>query len=82
MTLRQWQNWMVEGTTLRCGRHAKPVVWETESHVPGCFDGKWNLGERWNLGEGRRSGLVDAETALANWDALDRELSMTSRHVF
>ncbi|SGZ31708.1 BQ5605_C045g12235 [Microbotryum silenes-dioicae] len=32
MTLRQWQNWMVEGTTLQCGRHAKPVVWETESH--------------------------------------------------
>ncbi|SGY57378.1 BQ5605_C006g04264 [Microbotryum silenes-dioicae] len=46
MTLRQWQNWMVEGTTLRCGRHAKPVVWETESHVPHRFDGKWNLGER------------------------------------
>ncbi|SGY19872.1 BQ5605_C017g08360 [Microbotryum silenes-dioicae] len=32
MTLRQWQNWMVEGTTLRCGRHAKPVVWEAERH--------------------------------------------------
>ncbi|SGY29955.1 BQ5605_C002g01101 [Microbotryum silenes-dioicae] len=37
---------MVEETTLRCGRHAKPVVWETESHVPRCFDGKWNLGEQ------------------------------------
>ncbi|SGY39131.1 BQ5605_C003g02153 [Microbotryum silenes-dioicae] len=60
MTARQWQNWMVEGTTLRCGRQAKPVVWEAESHVPGCFDGKWNLDE------GRRSGLADAETALAN----------------
>ncbi|SGY57410.1 BQ5605_C006g04268 [Microbotryum silenes-dioicae] len=36
---------MVEGTTLQCGRHAKPVVRETESHVPRCFDGKWNLGE-------------------------------------
>ncbi|SGY53381.1 BQ5605_C006g03753 [Microbotryum silenes-dioicae] len=60
MTARQWQNWMVEGTTLRCGRHAKPVVWEAESHVPRCFDGKWNLDE------GRRSGLADAETALAN----------------
>ncbi|SGY31777.1 BQ5605_C002g01260 [Microbotryum silenes-dioicae] len=46
MTLRQWQNWMVEGTTLRCGRHAKPVVWEAERHVPGCFVGKWNLGKR------------------------------------
>ncbi|SGY55331.1 BQ5605_C006g04004 [Microbotryum silenes-dioicae] len=39
MTLRQWQNWMVEGTTLRCGKHAKPVVREAEDHVPGCFDG-------------------------------------------
>ncbi|SGY56252.1 BQ5605_C006g04118 [Microbotryum silenes-dioicae] len=66
---------MVEGTTLRCGRHAKQVVWEAESHVPGRMDGKWNLGE------GSRSGLADAETALANWDALDRELPMTSRHV-
>ncbi|SCZ95300.1 BZ3500_MvSof-1268-A1-R1_Chr11-2g03416 [Microbotryum saponariae] len=42
---------MVEGTTLRCGRHAKQVVGEAESHVPGRFDGKWNLGER------RRNGL-------------------------
>ncbi|SGY21617.1 BQ5605_C016g08257 [Microbotryum silenes-dioicae] len=72
---------MVEGTTLRRGKHAKQVVWEAESHMSGRFDGKWNLDERWNLGEGRRSGLADAETALANWDALDRELPMTSRHV-
>ncbi|SCZ88277.1 BZ3500_MvSof-1268-A1-R1_Chr10-2g02904 [Microbotryum saponariae] len=42
------RNWMIEGITLRCGRHAKQVVSvllrEAEGHVPGCFDGKWNLG--------------------------------------
>ncbi|SGY88508.1 BQ5605_C139g13422 [Microbotryum silenes-dioicae] len=66
---------MVEGTTLRCGRHAKPVVWEAESCArPHLLQAAW-------MGNGTSAKVVDAETALANWDALDRELPMTSRHV-
>ncbi|SGY33453.1 BQ5605_C002g01499 [Microbotryum silenes-dioicae] len=35
-------------------RGVKP---EAEGHAPGCFDGKWNLDERWDLGERGRNGL-------------------------
>ncbi|SCZ90690.1 BZ3500_MvSof-1268-A1-R1_Chr1-3g02153 [Microbotryum saponariae] len=68
---------MIEGTTLRCGRHAKQVVavcFRKQSHV--LFNGTSA-----NVDETHCRWPTRAETALASWDALDRELPMTSRQM-
>ncbi|SDA07545.1 BZ3501_MvSof-1269-A2-R1_Chr6-2g08647 [Microbotryum saponariae] len=66
---------MIEGTTLRCGRHAKQVVWEAESHDPltwlcslryGKTDTKLDIGQEEGGGGGGHRALPGTNDIDAN----------------
>ncbi|SCZ93876.1 BZ3500_MvSof-1268-A1-R1_Chr6-3g08943 [Microbotryum saponariae] len=62
---------MIEGTTLRCGRHAKQVVWEAESHDPLtwlCMTGGESIPEKRKR---RRAGGGGGHRALPGTNDID-----------